>query len=131
MKFRYKNLGDGILRPIILVDFWVNNEKQQTHVLVDSGADRSLLPAELGEVLGLDIASGQVGKFMGVTGVEKDYFLHEIDISVGGHRFSTEVAFTYALPSGSIGVVGQYGFFDLFVVKFDLLKEEIELKPRK
>jgi hypothetical protein len=27
-------------------------------------------------------------------------------------------------------VVGQRGFFDIFVVKFDLLKEEIELKPR-
>jgi len=29
------------------------------------------------------------------------------------------------------GVVGQNGFFDIFVVKFDLIKEEIELKERK
>ena len=28
------------------------------------------------------------------------------------------------------GVVGQKGFFEIFVVKFDLLKEEIELKQR-
>jgi len=28
-------------------------------------------------------------------------------------------------------VVGQRGFFDIFVVKFDLLKEEVELKERK
>jgi len=28
------------------------------------------------------------------------------------------------------GVVGQNGFFDNFIVKFDLSKEEIELKNR-
>ena len=28
------------------------------------------------------------------------------------------------------GIVGQKGFFDIFVVKFDLLKEEIELRAR-
>ena len=28
------------------------------------------------------------------------------------------------------GLVGQKGFFDLFIVKFDLLRSEIELKPR-
>jgi len=28
------------------------------------------------------------------------------------------------------GIVGQKGFFENMVVKFDLLKEEIDLKPR-
>ncbi len=28
------------------------------------------------------------------------------------------------------GILGQKGFFDTFVVKFDFLKEEIELKAR-
>ncbi|MEK7088660.1 MAG: hypothetical protein AAB913_00845 [Patescibacteria group bacterium] len=28
------------------------------------------------------------------------------------------------------GLVGQKGFFDNFIVKFDLLKEEIDLKTR-
>ena len=29
------------------------------------------------------------------------------------------------------GVVGQKGFFDVFLVKFDLLKEEVELRERR
>lgn len=33
-------------------------------------------------------------------------------------------------PVMPYGIVGQKGFFDLFIVRFDLLKEEVELKPR-
>ena len=35
------------------------------------------------------------------------------------------------MPAMGYGVVGQRGFFDKFVVKFDFLKEEVELKERK
>ena len=35
------------------------------------------------------------------------------------------------MPNMGYGVVGQKGFFDIFTVRFDLLKEEIELKERK
>lgn len=28
------------------------------------------------------------------------------------------------------GLLGQKGFFDIFIVKFDLIKKEIDIKPR-
>ena len=31
----------------------------------------------------------------------------------------------------SYGILGQRGFFDIFTVKFDLTKEEIELNPKQ
>lgn len=36
----------------------------------------------------------------------------------------------YNIPPFGYGVLGEEGFFDIFVIKFDFIKEEIELKPR-
>lgn len=52
-----------------------------------------------------------------------------IYLEIGGWKFHTKVVF--ADLAGNTGILGQYGFFDIFVVKFDLVKKEIELKSRK
>lgn len=133
MKFKYKKYRHGIVRPVIRVDIFYKGSKEKLplEVLVDSGADKSVLPAEVGLVLGFEVATGRKELFVGMTGSEKPLYIHAVDFAVGGQKISTEVGFTYALPPQAMGVVGQYGFFDFFVVKFDLVKEEIELKPRR
>lgn len=130
MKFKYKKYRNGILRPVIRIDIFYKNseEKFPLEVLVDSGADKSVLPAEIGLLLGLDVEQGKEEQFMGITGVEKAVYTHKVDMAVGGHRISTEAGFTHALPPQAIGVVGQNGFFNFFIVKFDLIKGIIELK---
>lgn len=130
MKFKYKNFGSGILRPIIPVHFAVGSNERQIAVLVDSGADKTLLHAEIGELLGLKVESGERGDVAGITGLSKPTFLHNVDIIVGGHRFSTTATFTHGLGPNVPAIVGQQGFFNLFTVKFDLIKEEVEIKTR-
>jgi len=39
-----------------------------------------------------------------------------------------EVGFMPDLSKSGHGLLGQYGFFNLYTVKFDLLKGEVELK---
>ncbi|MDO8259932.1 MAG: hypothetical protein Q7T50_00350 [Candidatus Magasanikbacteria bacterium] len=39
--------------------------------------------------------------------------------------------FSYDIAKHGYGVLGQKGFFDLFAVKFDLKKEQIELTPKR
>jgi hypothetical protein len=39
-----------------------------------------------------------------------------------------KVGFMPSLSKNGHGLLGQYGFFDLYSIKFDLLKGEIELK---
>lgn len=134
MKFKYKKFANGILRPIIPIDFFhADNSEEKTtfEVLVDSGADQSILPADIAEIIGINVESGQPGRFMGITGTEKELFMHEITMAVGGRQIQTRVSFTYALPPQAMGVVGQHGFFDFFVVKFDLRKALIELRPKQ
>lgn len=101
-------------------------------VLVDSGADICLFHADIGELLGIDIAKGRPQEVFGVGGKASIFYLHPVMIEVGGLSFEIEAGF---MPSVSghmmrYGLVGQRGFFDKFVVKFDLRKEEIELRKR-
>lgn len=99
-------------------------------VLVDSGADVNIFDAEIGEILKINIEEGEKRRVGGITGVKQEYFLHQIKINVGGWLYKTEAGFLKDMAHLGYGVVGQQGFFDIFIVKFDLLKEYIELKER-
>lgn len=45
--------------------------------------------------------------------------------------YKTIVGFSHDIARRGFGILGQKGFFDIFVVKFDLIKREIELKERE
>ena len=133
MKFRYKKFG-STLRPVIPIE--VSSTKNPKGfgygVLVDSGADICIFLAEIGEALGLNVKSGKAQEVFGIGGKASIYYLHKVTVKVGGWPYEIEVGFMPNV-SGHImqyGVVGQKGFFDIFTVKFDLLKSEVELKTR-
>jgi len=91
-----------------------------------------LFDAEIGESLGLDIKKGKPEEVFGVGGKSSIYFWHEITIVVGGWPYKIKAGFMPNVAGRVMqhGLVGQKGFFNNFIVKFDLLKEEIELKQR-
>lgn len=130
MKFSYKNYGQGILRPVIPIEIIYKDRSVQYEVLVDSGADFCILDAEIGKILNIDIQSGEEQKVAGITGTPESYYVHPVTIKVGGWPYKINAGFLPNISSLVYGVVGQNGFFDNFVVRFDLLKEEIELKQR-
>lgn len=131
MKFQYKKYQQGVLRPVIPIEVVYNNRSVPYEVLVDSGADFCIFDAQIGEILGIDIAAGERKEVYGITGVGEDYYVHPVTIKVGGWPQEIKAGFLPNIASLGYGVVGQQGFFDIFVVKFDLLKEEIELKERR
>jgi hypothetical protein len=130
VKFRYKKYSQGIIRPVIPIEIIYGNIELPYEVLVDSGADRNIFDAQTARILGLDLESGAVEKVSGIAGQEEKYYGHHMDLRIGGHLFkNVEVGFLERIGTFGYGVVGQKGFFDLFAVKFDLRKEEVELKP--
>ncbi len=132
MKFDYKRYGNNVLRPVIPIKLKKGDVSIVYEVLVDSGADLCIFDAEIGEALGLDIMKGKMMAVTGVGGKSSPYYLHSIEIEVGGWPCKIEAGFMPDV-SGRVmpfGLVGQNGFFDNFIIKFDLLKEEIELKNR-
>ncbi len=131
MKFKYKKYGPGILRPVIPIELVHKDKVIKYEVLVDSGADICIFDAQIGEVLNLDVESGEKQEVSGITGSPEYYYLHTIIMRVGGHAHSLRAGFLPRIARLGYGVVGQHGFFDLFVVKFDFKKEEIELMSRR
>jgi len=142
MKFPYVKLGlddrsvvsgkMSVCRPIIPIKISNGLENIQYEALLDSGADTSIFDAEIGEILGLDVRSGGAWKFGGVqkTGRQSIAYAHTVTIIVGGKSYPTRVCFSYDISKSGYGILGQEGFFDLFSIKFDLTKEEVEIKEK-
>ncbi len=140
MKFRYHKFnlslssdffGKQILKPIIPIKILKADVTLQYAALIDSGADFCIFDAGLGEYLGLNIKSGIEVQFGGIQslGGAKAY-IHKVTLEIGGHEFITEIGFSYDISKNGYGILGQKGFFNKFIVKFDLIKEEIEIKER-
>ncbi len=130
MKFQYKKYGPGVLRPVIPIEIIYEGKSVSYEALVDSGADGNIFPAQIADILGIDVKSGEKKEVWGITGVGEDYYAHSVELIVGGWSYDIKVGFLPNIARLGYGILGQKGFFDNFVVKFDLLKSEIELKTR-
>ena len=124
--------GNAILKPIIPIGISFNNRALRYNALIDSGADFCIFDAEIGEYLNINIRTGTKEPFGGIQERgSAEAFLHQVTINIGGWDYKTIVGFTYDIAKYGFGILGQEGFFDIFVVKFDLINEVIELKDRK
>ncbi len=131
MKFGYKIYDHGVLRPVIPVQVIYKNTIVFYEVLIDSGADSNIFSSDIADVFGIDITSGEEGKVAGIIGESKAIYFHYLNLRISGKLFkNVRVGFLKEMGQYAYGVVGQKGFFDIFVVKFDLVKEEIEIKER-
>jgi hypothetical protein len=132
MKFNYKRYDSTTLRPVVPVKLKNGDASISYEVLVDSGADLCIFDAEIGEALGINVKSGSPKEVFGVGGKASVFFIHKVEIEVGGWTYKIDAGFMPDVAGRVMpyGIVGQKGFFENFVVKFDLLKEEVELKTR-
>lgn len=131
MKFRYKKLGPHFLRPIIPVEFSRLGQSVRYEVLVDSGADCNVPPAEIGELLGLRIEDGSPNHLNGITGEDMPFYTHPVTMRIGTWSEAVLVGFMPNMPPFGYGVVGQRGFFDRFKITFDHRRGEVVLKPNE
>ena len=131
MKFRYARYG-SVLRPVMPIKVKHAGNEIGYQVLVDSGADLCLFDEEIGQAIGVDVRHVKPREVFGVGGKASLYYFHKVKIDVGGVEYEIDAGFMTNVAGRVMpyGIVGQKGFFDIFVVKFDLLKEEIELKAR-
>lgn len=131
MKFRYARFGN-VLRPVIPIKIKNGERAIVYQVLVDSGADMCLFDAEVGEAVGIDVRKGKLYEVFGVGGKASAYYMHQLDMEVGGWSYTIRAGFMPHVGNRHMpyGIVGQSDFFEFFVVKFDLRKEEIELRRK-
>jgi hypothetical protein len=133
MKFRYKKIALKTLRPVIPISISYQNGKPVKYfALLDSGADKCYLAAEIAPLVGIsNYKNGHRDDVSGINGKSDAYF-HKVIVSVGGWPYEMEVGFMEksSLTMLGYGVLGHRPFFEFFSVKFDFKKEEIELKEK-
>lgn len=116
-----------VFRPKIPIRFLTKNRRVMNpfDCLFDTGADRILLPGDLGKVLGLDVKKGLVGKTVGIDNVPIVTYTHQITLYVGSFRIYTEADFAF---ENRVSLLGRNGFMDKFEkIEFNENKRYIKL----
>jgi hypothetical protein len=108
-----------MLKPVIYMEIF-----SRTHelwcgiddVLVDTGADITLIPRDIGKGLVDDVFSGEKASIKGITPFELSVYIHELKVRVTGKEFVTKVAIADAdeVPI----VLGRFNALDLFDARF-------------
>ena len=132
MKFPYRkinlkhpfSLKSFILRPIIPVSLKYGDKSLRYEALLDSGADFNIFPLEIAESLGIKFKSNKKLSFSGIGGEPITGQITEVSLGIGNKTISTKAVFAEV----GNGILGQYGFFDIFSVKFDLKNKEIVIE---
>jgi predicted aspartyl protease len=129
MKFPYRRY-EIFYKPVVPVVFKFKDKSFPYQALIDTGADISIIHAEIAEQLGLKLESGEKFSFAGICG-EATGFLHHIDLEIGGHVFKdVPVIFTKDINSYGFGILGHERLFSKMKLTFELAKKEIEIIPK-
>lgn len=129
VKFSFEDEGQGvfghILRPVAKVIFTSPNNNQSVAVwmVVDTGADYTILPRHLAEKLGISLEHEcNKNTTFGVGGEQTVYFLKKrIEVKIGSYKRKIPMAF---LDSNEVpALLGRLGFLETFNTEF--LKKHI------
>jgi len=102
---------------------------RQLNILIDSGADISLIPYQLGLDLGYQKLPEEItNKGEGVGGMV-EYLMRNINMEIDGNHFSAPIAWLQTSDCEEV-LIGREVVFDLFDIEFKQAEETIIFKPR-
>ena len=134
MSFKYKSItrANGVIikTPSIPITILGNSGLRiEFTALIDSGADVSVIPQEVAELLNINI-QGEKSKSKGIGG-EVDVVNSKITLNIrkGHEDYTFTIPVQIVLGNHQIPVLlGRTGFFDEFSILFEQSKEKILLK---
>ena len=138
LTFKYKRVKRPndieIKSPSIPINLSGEGNKYQFIALLDSGADISVIPKEVAELLNLNL-SGEREEARGIGGkVPAIQTRINIEISKAHESYSYNIPVKVILDGKDEEVpilLGRAGFFDKFIIIFNQNEEKIILKPNK
>jgi hypothetical protein len=105
-------------RPALKVILWYSHKHTVPLIaILDTGADHCIFDAQIGQQLGVPVTRGDQVDISGIGGGPIVGFMHTLSISVAGCNYKSPIVFAYNIPA--TGILGQTGFFDHFVARFD------------
>jgi len=115
--FRYKPMR-GRLAPIITIGVKMRDIWYPLEVYVDSGAVHTVFHAKIADGVGFDYRVGKRIYLQVGDGSFIPVYLHELEVQLGGERFTTTVGFSERLGIG-FNLLGRTGIFERFKICFD------------
>jgi len=134
VRFAYQRTRSTIyrtlFRPVARVYLRASRGPWLPHVmLVDSGADFTLLPRTIGQILGLRKSSAdQWHRAGGVTG-EIWVTMRRMRMRIGPHEFTADVG--WAQEDGTPLLLGRADVFELFDVRFRQSDRVVDFLPSR
>ena len=94
--------------------------------LIDSGSDDCLFSLGVARLLGLDLSPERDNRYVGIGGTEVVALFGTVRLDVGDFSYSVYAGFVdTTLP---LALLGQNGFFDQFMITFNLRRGAIEIQ---
>jgi len=133
IKFKYKKgeskIFPEIYRPAADVDLWstLKGKWVSVSMYIDSGADITLIPRSMSELLGFEFNESEITGLRGVGGGMVAVIIKKVPIRIEKHEFEVNVA--WAMIEEVPYLLGQEGVFDRFNVNFKKTDKIIEFEP--
>lgn len=136
LRFRYlpspkkdpktKKIISEVYYPVVPVRISYGHKLSRSfYALVDSGADKNLFPASLGELVSINIKKGVKVTIEGIKQVHVEAYTHKLKLFLGNQSFDTTADFSY---EHEVPLLGRKGFFNLFAqVTFKENKKVLEV----
>ncbi len=113
-----------IFRPVASVQFIdQKGERLFAYMYIDSGADITLIPRELGETLGFKIADDEIIEIGGLGDAKVPVIIRTVTMLLGEKEITCRVA--WALVEEVPPLLGRTDLFDLFKITFDQKNKKI------
>ena len=123
-----KRLGE-VLKPLIPVRLVGPESSETVLMLLDSGADLSLIPYSVGEAIGLEPDMSRRSEIQGVGEGSVPYILSRVQISIGATEVPVRIGWT--LIEEVPLLLGRLDVFRHFAIEFRTFENKILLKAQQ
>lgn len=128
IKFHYREessqISGTVLRPVADVILEAHNRAVEVVMYIDSGADITMIPLEVGKALGLkQNPDDEILEIKGVSGSGVPYVLKRANIILNGKKIKIRLA--WALIEEVPLLLGRMDIFPKFKIIFNEKKETI------
>ncbi len=123
-----------ILRPVITIRVVGPKADARWDALVDSGADETLFPLSLAEVLGVELDEELISEAAGISGDRLKIQYGDVELRIESDseiiEWKTTVGFVdFGSASDEVIILGHGGCLDFFTATFDGENAELKLTP--
>lgn len=126
---RYSRQLGSIWKPMIPVTLIGPKRSVKLFMLLDSGADLSLVPYSVGEALGLELDIQKRSEIQGIGEGSVPYILSQGTLQIG--KLKVPIRIGWALIEEVPLILGRLDVFRHFAVEFREFEDKIVLKPHR